>query len=68
MLLFFFFTHIHNYLGFLDINNSFFVIKRDFMLHCIRGEAPKLSLKARNTPYLLAYHAGLIYKSTLALT
>lgn len=55
-------------LGFLDINNSVFVIKRECMLHCIRGDVPKLSLKARNTLYLLAYHTGLIYKSTLALT
>jgi len=57
------FAHIHNYLGFLDMNNSIFDIKRDFMLHCIRGDVPKLPLKARNTLYLLACHTGLIYKA-----
>lgn len=64
----YFFTDTHNYLELLDINYSIFVIKRDFVPHCIRGEVPKLTLKAGNTLYLLAYHTGLIYKSTLALT
>lgn len=43
-------------------------MKRDFTLHCIGGDVPKLPLKARKTLYLFAYHTGLIYKSTLALT
>lgn len=44
----------HTQFPWLCRHNGVFVIKRDFMEFGV----PKLSLKARSTLYLLAYHTG----------